>query len=146
MNTFRLARYGTSLLVIVLVGMALWLQAIAPDGSEKTPQNSKTIHKSIRQASEAAKQASVLGKLPTEVSQTINRIREGGPFPYERDGITFGNFEKRLPPKPRGYYREYTVPTPGRRDRGPRRVVTGAQGEFYYTDDHYQSFREVIPP
>ena len=82
-------------------------------------------------------------ELPAEARQTIALIRRGGPFPYPRDGIEFRNFEKRLPVMPRGYYREYTVRTPGAKDRGARRIVAGRDGELYYTDDHYDSFRRV---
>jgi len=85
-------------------------------------------------------------QLPAEAQQTIERIRNGGPFPYERDGVVFGNFEKQLPAQPRGYYREYTVRTPGTKSRGARRIVTGKGGELYYTDDHYQSFRRIKEP
>lgn len=84
-------------------------------------------------------------ELPREARQTLERIRKGGPFPYERDGVVFGNFEKRLPVKERGYYREYTVPTPGLKHRGARRIVAGRGGEYYYTDDHYRSFRPIQP-
>lgn len=93
-----------------------------------------------------------LSQLPTEAQQTLRLIRQGGPFPYPRkDGSTFGNFEKRLPLQARGYYREYTVPTPGSRDRGARRIVAGegragnvtTSGEYYYSDDHYRSFRRI---
>lgn len=82
--------------------------------------------------------------LPTEARQTLALIKAGGPFPYPRDGIVFGNFEKRLPLQPRGYYREYTVKTPWRNDRGPRRIVAGRSGDYYYTDDHYRSFRRIV--
>ncbi len=85
-------------------------------------------------------------ELPEEARQTIALIRKGGPFPYERDGIVFGNFEKLLPLKERGYYREYTVRTPGAKGRGARRIVAGRGGELYYTDDHYQSFRRIREP
>jgi ribonuclease T1 len=70
-------------------------------------------------------------------------IKQGGPFPHKRDGVVFGNRERRLPYGPRGYYREYTVPTPGARDRGARRIVAGTRGEYYYTDDHYNTFRRI---
>ncbi|MEU6355053.1 ribonuclease domain-containing protein [Streptomyces sp. NPDC047072] len=83
-------------------------------------------------------------KLPAEARQTLRLIDRGGPFPYAKDGTVFGNFEGLLPAEKRGYYREYTVPTPGSRDRGARRIVTGEGGEFYYTDDHYDSFRAVL--
>jgi len=85
-------------------------------------------------------------ELPGEARTTIALIRKGGPFPYPRDGIEFRNFEKRLPGMSRGYYREYTVRTPGAKDRGARRVVAGQGGELYYTDDHYNSFRRIKEP
>jgi ribonuclease T1 len=85
-----------------------------------------------------------LAELPREGRQTLFLIRSGGPFPYARDGAVFGNREARLPRRERGYYLEYTVPTPGRRDRGGRRIVAGRGGEFYYSDDHYRSFRRII--
>ena len=83
-------------------------------------------------------------QLPQEARETIRLIDQGGPFPYDRDGITFGNRERLLPIKSDGYYREYTVITPGSSDRGARRIVAGREGELYYTDDHYESFRRVI--
>jgi len=81
--------------------------------------------------------------LPAEARQTLALIKEGGPFPYDRDGVVFGNYEKRLPQHPRGYYREYTVKSPWRRDRGPRRIIAGQPDEYYYTDDHYRTFRQI---
>jgi guanyl-specific ribonuclease Sa len=87
--------------------------------------------------------------LPPEAIATLELIERGGPFPYDRDGTTFQNRERRLPEQPRGYYREYTVATPGSPDRGARRIVTGGQPPevYYYTDDHYRSFRrlEIVP-
>lgn len=74
---------------------------------------------------------------------TLALIESGGPFPYEKDGTVFGNREGRLPKKPRGYYREYTVPTPGASNRGARRIVRGREGETYYTRDHYGSFVRI---
>ncbi len=85
-----------------------------------------------------------LSQLPPEARETLELIKAGGPFPYARDGAVFGNRERLLPGAERGYYREYTVRTPGARDRGARRIVAGARGEFYYTDDHYRSFRRII--
>jgi len=82
-------------------------------------------------------------ELPSEARATLALIDRGGPFPYDRDGIVFRNFEKRLPLHERGYYREYTVRTPGVNHRGARRVVAGGGGELYYTDDHYQSFKRI---
>ncbi|MEU0338727.1 ribonuclease domain-containing protein [Streptomyces bobili] len=84
-----------------------------------------------------------VSELPAEARRTLDLIDAGGPFPYAEDGAVFRNFEGLLPRHERGYYREYTVPTPGSRDRGARRIVTGQGGETYYTDDHYDSFRAV---
>jgi ribonuclease T1 len=75
--------------------------------------------------------------------KTLDLIKRGGPFPYRRDGTVFQNREGLLPAKQRGYYREYTVPTPGSKDRGARRIVAGAQAEYYYTFDHYRTFRRI---
>jgi|SRR5690606_28931157 len=85
--------------------------------------------------------------LPPEALETLALIQRGGPFPYRKDGTTFQNRERLLPAKPRGYYREYTVPTPGSRDRGARRIVAGGNPPevFYYTADHYSSFRQIEP-
>jgi len=88
------------------------------------------------------------GELPTEAQTTDRLIRAGGPFPYPKDGMVFGNRERLLPLKPRGFYREYTVRTPGERDRGARRIVCGGHQATrpetcFYTRDHYASFRLI---
>jgi len=90
-----------------------------------------------------------LAELPVEARQTEQLIRAGGPFPYARDGTVFGNRERLLPRERRGYYREYTVRTPGSRDRGARRIVCGGDkpatpDACYYTADHYASFRRIV--
>ncbi|MFK3648268.1 ribonuclease domain-containing protein [Lysobacter enzymogenes] len=86
--------------------------------------------------------------LPAEAHDVLRRIQSGGRFEHRQDGSTFQNRERRLPPQPRGYYREYTVETPGSDDRGARRIVTGGDPptEYYYSDDHYRSFRRFDPP
>lgn len=90
-----------------------------------------------------------VAELPAEARDMLSLIRRGGPFRYRQDGSVFGNREGRLPAKARGYYREYTVPTPGAKDRRARRIVTGlggdarTSGEYYYSDDHYNSFRRI---
>ncbi len=84
------------------------------------------------------------GSLPPEAQRTIELIDRNGPFPYDRDGITFGNREGFLPAQADGYYHEYTVVTPGSADRGARRIIAGRDGQRYYTDDHYKSFRRVV--
>lgn len=88
-------------------------------------------------------QTIAVSALPAEARTTLQLIKQGGPFPYARDGVVFGNFEKRLPQQPRGYYREYTVKTPGARNRGARRIVCGAPVECYYSGDHYQTFQRI---
>jgi len=89
-----------------------------------------------------------LAELPPQGRQTYELIRQGGPFPFEKDGTVFGNRERLLPVKTRGYWREYTVKTPGSRDRGARRIVCGgpkkAPHACYYTADHYASFRQIV--
>ncbi len=85
-----------------------------------------------------------IDQLPKEARQTIALIQQGGPFPYRQDGIFFENREGLLPKKPSGYYHEYTVVTPGSPDRGARRIITGQNGEMYYTDDHYASFKLMV--
>jgi ribonuclease T1 len=90
-----------------------------------------------------------IGQLPPEARQTERLIRSGGPFAHAKDGVVFGNRERQLPAKPRGYYREYTVHTPGSRDRGARRIVCGGRRPTqpeacYYTEDHYASFRRIV--
>jgi ribonuclease T1 len=96
-------------------------------------------------AQSAAKEVP-LSQLPKEARDTLALIKRGGPFPYRQDGSVFGNRERLLPRRERGYYREYTVPTPGSRDRGARRIVAGGSPvatEYWYTGDHYNSFRRI---
>lgn len=85
--------------------------------------------------------------LPFEAQRTIMLIKQGGPYPYPKDGAVFGNYERLLPERKRGYYREFTVATRGERGRGARRIITGGDAaeptEYYYTDDHYASFRRI---
>ncbi len=94
------------------------------------PQGMATIHTS---------------ELPSQARQVLALIEAGGPFPYSQDGVVFENREKLLPKEASGYYHEYTVPTPGSSDRGARRIITGKDGERYYTDDHYDSFSWIVP-
>lgn len=111
-------------LLCALLGIALFGAALARDNSVS---------------------AMPMAQLPQEAQATLKLIDAGGPFRYRRDGIVFQNRERLLPEQPRGYYREYTVPTPGGKDRGARRIVTGGEPPtvFYYTPDHYQSFRRI---
>lgn len=122
------ARYLMRLLTSLLAGVLLFGNAFAYDSS-----GSSVIKFSA---------------LPVEAQRTIGLIRQNGPFPYEKDGSTFGNYEKRLPQQKRGYYREYTVKTPHLRGRGAKRIVTGGwqqpPGKYYYTSDHYKTFKLVL--
>lgn len=82
--------------------------------------------------------------LPPEGRETLRLIKQGGPFPYPRDGVIFSNFEKRLPKRERGYYHEFTVKTPGLHNRGARRIVCGQPVECYYSADHYRTFQRIM--
>jgi ribonuclease T1 len=127
-------------LIAVSVSLAPWVFAQA----DRTISHTLLAYSVSRHHSNVADLPTVfLSDLPSEARQTLALIKQGGPFPYPRDGITFGNREGRLPPHQRGYYREYTVKTPGRRDRGARRIIAGSRSEFYYTDDHYKTFRLI---
>ena len=104
-------------------------------------------------AGASARDAATLGvvrasALPGPAQQVLMQIQQGGPFSYAKDGVVFGNYEQILPRQKRGYYHEYTVKTPGSRSRGARRIVAGGNpqtsGEYYYTEDHYASFRRIV--
>ena len=119
-------------LLLGLLSFAVLLPPPAAQARERAP----LVQDDIRYA-----------QLPIEARETLQRIRTGSRMPYAKDGSVFGNREGMLPRRPRGYYTEYTVPTPGSRDRGARRIVAGSppetSGEYYYTDDHYRSFRRI---
>ena len=114
-----------------------------------TPSTEPTTFPSTPPAGEETDPASGLpvvrlADLPPEAARTVELIDAGGPFPEpEHDGGTFGNREELLPDQPYGYYREYTVPTPGAETRGARRIVAGRDGELYWTADHYSSFSVI---
>jgi len=91
-----------------------------------------------------AVQSIAVAELPPEAREMLHLIQQGGPFPYPRDGVVFGNHEHMLPYQPRGYYHEYTVKTPGARNRGARRIVCGPLTECYYSGDHYRTFQRIV--
>jgi len=131
-----LATGATLALALTLSGLAL------PDATVWARESSTAVAASLPTVP--------LADLPAQAQATERLVRSGGPFPYEKDGIVFGNRERLLPRQSRGYYREYTVPTPGARDRGARRLVCGGRqprnpDACFYTDDHYASFRRVLP-
>lgn len=116
-------------------------------GSTEVPaahNSGRAPHASATPAWAEGHQVTHPAELPAEARTTLALIDRGGPYPYSKDGIVFGNYEKELPSRTRGYYHEYTVPTPDAPDRGARRIVTGRNGEVFYTSDHYQSFEAVL--
>ena len=129
----RWSVWGRTAAVALLALSGGWLGALA---QAKTP-------------APAALQTMAVAELPTQGRAMMTLIEQGGPFKYDKDGTVFGNREKILPAHQRGYYREYTVKTPGERSRGARRIVCGGQqprapDACFYTDDHYGSFRQIV--
>jgi ribonuclease T1 len=133
------------LALLAAVGIGYAVDALHSSSSPSSPSSSPSSSRSPAASSSApvATPTVALSQLPPQVAQTVRLIEADGPFPYSQDGVVFDNNEHLLPVQPRGYYHEYTVPTPGASDRGARRIVTGRDGAFYYTDDHYDSFRRV---
>jgi ribonuclease T1 len=122
---------------VLLVG-GLW--ALTHGSTTAEPATPPTA---ARTAPQGGLRQIAVADLPPEARHTLELVRTGGPFPYERDGAVFQNREGLLPREPRGYYHEYTVPTPGEADRGARRIITGRAGELYWTQDHYDSFSVI---
>ncbi len=143
----RTTQVVTSLLTVVLLVGVWWLQergsAPEPGSARDAPSSSPSSPSSP--APDSSGLSSVdLADLPPEAAETLALIDAGGPFPYPgKDGSTFGNFERLLPVRARGYYAEYTVPTPGAETRGARRIIVGDGGELYWTADHYASFERI---
>lgn len=146
---------GLVVLAFVLAGMPQTGTAPPDAGEPATSQSAPSQPNAAKSTAHAAPAtpavANVSGlpevrasELPDEARRTLALIAGGGPYPYSRDDVTFGNFERILPRKSSGYYKEYTVPTPGESDRGARRIVAGKAGEKYYTADHYNSFKFII--
>ena len=141
-------------------GVADWTRDRASErGNDRNPDRASgkaSDRASDRSSDRASRQGGdgmgtvAVADLPDEARRTLALIREGGPYPYEKDGTVFGNYERRLPRQRRGYYTEYTVRTPQVRSRGARRIIAGGRDgrpiEFYYTDDHYQTFRRIEFP
>ena len=123
------------LLAIVILAVTMWHRHASVPVGTRSPVASVPTR--------APQRTHAADFLPAEAHATLDRITRGGPFEYRQDGATFGNYEGLLPKQPRGYYREYTVETPGARTRGARRIITGGTPPdvWYYTDDHYRSFR-----
>jgi len=146
---------------VALVLLALWAwqprphapgMASAPPVREERMPAPQSLPPTPSSPSASSADAGWPAFLPPEAIDTLQRIARGGPFEHRQDGATFQNREHRLPPQPRGYYREYTVETPGSRDRGARRIIAGGglpgdspPIEYFYSDDHYRSFRRFTP-
>ncbi|MDQ2701645.1 MAG: ribonuclease [Pseudomonadota bacterium] len=128
-------RRGVALVLVIAI-VAAWAVANRQDKDMGAAENATEVATSEWPAF-----------LPSEAHDTLRRIEAGGPYEYRQDGGTFQNRERLLPSRPRGYYREYTVETPGSGDRGARRIVAGGDPpvEYFYTDDHYRSFRHFEP-
>ncbi len=136
----RFQRTYRLLAAVLVLGVLAWL--LRPDAQVVPAQSPLPAAGQV-----AAPAAALPAFLPPEAAPVIRTIQQGGRFPYRQDGSVFGNREGLLPARERGWYREYTVPTPGLDHRGARRIVTGGvpPNEWYYTADHYQSFRAFEP-
>lgn len=146
-SLLRIVAIGAALCVAFLLMRALEGGSSDPSGTPSPGVTSGTTTSQLAPAAATTSMQSIaIDRLPPEARTTLRLISQGGPFPYDKDGATFGNFERLLPQAPRGFYREYTVETPGSYDRGARRIVAGGNGARFYTKDHYRSFREVIAP
>ncbi|MDR6639639.1 ribonuclease domain-containing protein [Paenarthrobacter nitroguajacolicus] len=137
--------------VVLVVAMVGGGALTAPSTAPPAPSSAQTTTEpgSVSTTRAAVANPSTLptinaSQLPKEARQTLALIAKGGPYPYDRDGVNFGNFEGLLPKKPGGFYQEYTVETPGESDRGARRIIVGKDTAKYYTADHYVSFKFIV--
>lgn len=138
-------RTWRTLLPLIVVALLVGYLYTHHHPSDMTPPPTAAASGQPRASAESESHAPHLPAfLSPEAHTTLDLIASGGPFPYRQDSEVFGNYEHLLPEEPRGYYHEYTVPTPGARNRGARRIVTGGNPPdvYYYTDDHYRSFRQ----
>jgi ribonuclease T1 len=143
-----LALIASLWLVLVLAGCTSATSASASAvASPASPATANAMPAATQPANDPTSGLATISvaDLPPEAKTTLARIEAGGPFPYSQDGVTFQNREGILPRESSGYYREYTVVTPGSADRGARRIVVGRVGERYYTADHYASFLRIWP-
>jgi ribonuclease T1 len=147
-------RAGLALLAVLWLAVALAGCGLGAGGSAPASASPSVATPATSQTAAATRPAKdpqsglptiALADLPPEGQATMALIIAGGPFPYSQDGVVFQNREGILPDQPSGYYREYTVPTPGSPDRGARRIVVGREGDRYYTADHYASFKRIWP-
>lgn len=121
----RTLRYAVIIVLILAIGACTRTDEVVPSAVYPTVPGYQTI---------------AYADLPAEAKATLELITKGGPYPYRQDGTVFANRERLLPQQQRGYYLEFTVPTPGEKDRGARRIIAGSDGERFYTQDHYRTF------
>ena len=133
----RLLTLAAVLVLVVGLGMVL---SSTQEGPVSPPVPAGSTAASAPAVDGSGLEAVPASSLPPEARETLALIARGGPYPYSRDGAVFSNFERLLPRKPSGYYKEFTVRTPGESDRGARRIVVGESGDKYYTPDHYRTF------
>jgi len=154
----RTTRLLATIVVVVVTALVWWIQGQGSPEAERAEDRATTSSSTSPSAPARAGSPGgempgadehgiayvALEELPPEAAETVALIDRGGPFPHPgKDGSTFGNFEGQLPDRPRGYYAEYTVETPGLDHRGARRIVAGDGGELFWTEDHYESFERV---
>jgi ribonuclease T1 len=135
-------RRRTKSLIWIVAALSVFVTALWQQRAEYAPQE-RTPHASVPVSRWSRVQEVVPAAERDVLLATLALIDRGGPFPYKKDGSTFSNREAQLPAQPRGYYREYTVPTPDSTDRGARRVVQGKDGDTWYTSDHYKTFVRI---
>jgi ribonuclease T1 len=131
------------LMWIVLAAM-LWLPQASYGSSQSSATDSSRDYQAAQQDALGSLPVIAVADLSAEARGTLQAIKQGGPFAFKRDGAVFNNFEKVLPKRQHGYYHEYTVVKSGQHNRGVRRIVSGEAGEYYYTADHYQTFKRIL--
>lgn len=142
-------RYLWFAIAALFIGVLYWNGSLKrPDEGYAEAQARVADASAPRRERDSRPASNYPGFLPTQAHDVLRRIAAGGPFDHRQDGSVFQNRENRLPRQPRGYYHEYTVETPGSDDRGARRIITGGDppSEYYYSDDHYRSFRRFDVP
>lgn len=147
----RQSKAWVTLIIAALLGLGAIVGLLWAGGSNSTETASPATSASVTTTVGLAPTTPTtdlstitIDQLPAQAVDTLRLITTDGPFPYSRDGVVFNNRERILPGQPKGFYREYTVITPGADDRGARRIVAADDGARFYTDDHYDSFREVV--
>lgn len=147
----RQPKAWVTVLIAALMGLGAVLGLLWAGGSNSTETASPTTSDAITSTAGLALSTPTtdlsiipVDQLPPQAVDTLRLITTDGPFPYTRDGVVFNNREGILPAQPKGFYREYTVITPGADNRGARRIVAANDGARFYTEDHYDSFREVV--